>query len=92
MNGVPDDRRLDDVVLQLLVGEEDDRAITPLSGLAVKASSTKNDPPRKPPIWGMRLVIAAQMPASGASGIPRIRPDVRITVPFNSATVIEPAK
>ena len=76
MHGAADDRRLDDVVLELLVRRgRSPSAITPLSGLALKASSTKNEPPRNPPICGMRFVIAAQMPASGASGMPRMSPD-----------------
>ena len=67
-------------------------AMTAVTGLSVRASRTKNAPPRKPPICGMKLVSIDQIPAMGASGTPRTRPAVRMTSPFSTATRSEPAK
>ena len=45
-----------------------------VTGLSVRASSTKNEPPRNPPIWGMKFVSVDQSAAMGASGTPRSEP------------------
>ena len=93
VDGASDDRGLDDVVLELLVRPRKmHSAITPFIGLALKASKHEERSTEK--AADLRDEVGDGRPdaASGASGIPRIRPEVRITVPLRSATVIEPAK
>ena len=60
--------------------------------LLLTARMTRNDPPRKPPIWGIRLVSIAQIAASGASGTLKISPTVSTNRPISAATVSDPPK
>ena len=67
----PDDQRLQHVVLELLVHEEDREAITPTTAPCVSREQRRTTaPPRKPPICGIGFVIATHTAISGASGTP----------------------
>ena len=53
-------------------------AMAPVSALSVSARITNTDPPRNPPICGMRFVIMTQAAASTISGTPSTRPTARM--------------
>ena len=59
---------------------------------SVRANSTRNEPPRNPPICGIKSVSIAQIAASGMSGIPSSNPSASTYRPIRMATVIDPPK